>query len=91
MGTIHLTVEQIIEEFTQEHRDNEVEAIMKDLKEGNCLTDEQLVELIQKRVAMSDCQHNGWVFDGFPMNKTQCELLNKRNLLPVNVFTLKLS
>lgn len=39
---------------------------------------------------MSDCQHNGWVFDGFPINKIQCDLLNKRNLLPVNVFSLKL-
>lgn len=40
---------------------------------------------------MSDCQKCGWVLDGFPINRQQCELLNKRGLLPYNVFALKLT
>lgn len=50
-----------------------------------------LVTLCEKRLKMSDCQHNGWVFDGFPVNKNQCDLLNKQGLLPANIFSLKLS
>ena len=50
-----------------------------------------LVTLVDKRLTMSDCQHNGWIFDGFPINKNQCDLLNKKGLLPSNIFSLKLS
>ena len=40
---------------------------------------------------MSDCQKKGYIFDGFPYNIEQCYLLNRRGLLPSNVFSLKLT
>ena len=50
-----------------------------------------LVDLLAKRLVMSDCKKRGWIMDGFPTNKNQCNLLNKHGLLPVNVFTMKLN
>lgn len=49
-----------------------------------------IVDIIEKRVSMSDCQKYGWVFDGFPNTRQQCEILNKRGLLPNKVFSIKL-
>ena len=60
-------------------------------KTGKPLTDEMLVDLLAKRLAMNDCQKKGWILDGFPTNKNQCNLLNKHGLLPINVFTMKLT
>lgn len=39
---------------------------------------------------MADCQISGWVLDDFPTNRSQCELLNKRGLLPASIFMIKL-
>lgn len=55
------------------------------------LSDEDAVDLIERRLSMNDCQRTGWVLDGFPNNREQCELLNKRGLLPANVFFIRLS
>ena len=50
-----------------------------------------LVNLVEKRIYLSDCQQRGWVLDGFPFNRNQCDLLNKKNLLPANIFSMKLT
>jgi adenylate kinase family enzyme len=39
------------------------------LKKGKILTDAMIVDLVEKRVAMPDCQKYGWIFDGFPHNR----------------------
>ena len=49
------------------------------------------VDILEKRLSMGDCQNNGWVLDGIPSNRNQCDLLYRKDLLPGNVFCLKLS
>ena len=86
-----ITIDGIISEFCQEHKDSKIEEVLNHLKSGQPLTDEMMVALIAKRVSLSDCQKNGWILDNFPMNKNQCNLLSKHGLLPKNVFSMKLT
>lgn len=50
-----------------------------------------MVSLIIKRTQFYDCIKNGWVLDGLPQNKHQAELLNRRGVIPTEVFSLNLS
>ena len=50
-----------------------------------------MVSLIIKRTQFYDCVKNGWVLDGLPQNKHQAELLNRRGVIPTEVFSLNLS
>jgi len=37
-----------------------------------------------------DC-HQGWVLDGLPLNKKQCELLNKKGIVPTLLLITKMT
>lgn len=91
LGLVKITFAEIVEEFTPEHNDGLIQGILKDLKSGGTVSDEQIVNLIYKRVQMKDCLEKGWVLDGFPYNYNQAQLLIKRGLAPFAVFSLQLS
>lgn len=50
-----------------------------------------MIKLVCKRLQFADCQQNGWILDGLPQNKNQVELLNRRGIVPVEVFVLSLT
>ena len=50
--------------------------IDKIMKEGGLVSDEQILEIIKKRVAEDDCQ-NGFILDGFPRTDNQAKELQK--------------
>lgn len=60
------------------------------MRAGKVLTNEAIVTLIEKRTKMADCR-NGWILDGLPYNTRQCELLNKKDIVPTVVISLHLS
>lgn len=64
---------------------------MTQLKNGQLLSDEQIVVMIMKRISLSDCQKKGWVLDGLPQNKKQAELFDAEGVVPLAVFSLQLS
>lgn len=72
LGFIKIDLKEIINNFCKDHKDHDIQAILKDLSSGKTLTDENIVTLIEKRTSMQDCQNNGWVLDGFPNNVRQC-------------------
>lgn len=74
----------------KEHEDSDIRSIISDVQNGKCLSDEALVTLIEKRVNLYDC-NKGWILDGLPINKRQCELLNKRGIVPSLVISLKMT
>jgi len=74
----------------KEHEDADIKAIVSEVKGGKCLSDESLVTLIEKRSGMSDCSR-GWILDGLPLNKRQCELLNKKGIVPTLLLSLKMT
>ncbi len=74
----------------KEHFDSEVLGILNEAKGGKVLSDESIVSLIEKRVGLFDCGR-GWILDGLPLNKKQCELLNRRGIVPTSVISLRMS
>eukprot|EP00919_Chromeraceae_sp_WS-2016_P042556 GHVR01101529.1.p1 GENE.GHVR01101529.1~~GHVR01101529.1.p1 ORF type:complete len:143 (+),score=14.84 GHVR01101529.1:2925-3353(+) len=72
LGFVKVDVQKIIEEFSLEHRDYEINEIINSIKSGKTLSDEAITTLIHKRTSLYDCRSNGWVLDGFPKNKNQC-------------------
>ena len=59
--------------------------------DGRQLEDDQLVNLLIKRVQMKDCQSNGWVIEDFPKTRNQAMFLAKRGVAPTNVIFMKQS
>jgi adenylate kinase len=74
----------------KEHEDSDIRSILNEVRAGKCLSDEAVVTLIQKRTSLADCLR-GWVLDGLPLNKKQCELLNKKGIVPTIVLSIRLS
>lgn len=85
-----LDIEEILTEFVKEHEDSDIRNVMNEVNSGKCLSDESLVILIQKRSCMPDCS-KGWILDNLPLSKRQCELLNKNNIVPSLVISLKMT
>ena len=85
-----LNIEEMLTEFVKEHEDADVRNIISEVKGGKCLSDESLVTLIEKRCSLADC-NRGWILDGLPLNKRQCELLNKRGVVPSLVICLRMT
>ena len=52
------------------------EIIKKTIDDGNLVNDELVLELVNERIAQSDCQ-NGYILDGFPRNMAQAYLYEK--------------
>ena len=90
-GCVIIKLKHIIEEFVDKHRDPLVDKILNSIKSGQVLSDEYTVDLIERRVQMTDCVNKGWILDGMPKNKTQCEMLIRRGLGPSAVFSMCLS
>lgn len=85
-----INIQDILTDFVKEHEDSDIRAIINDTQSGKSLSDEALVTLIEKRTSLYDCS-KGWVLDGLPLNKRQCELLNKKDIIPTLVISLKMS
>lgn len=85
-----ITVEEILEEFSKEHEDHDIRSILYEVRSGKQLSDESIVTLIEKRTVLHDC-HQGWILDGLPLNKKQCELFNKKGIVPTLLLITKLT
>jgi len=52
------------------------------------VTDEELCEVVGKRLNEIDCVRKGWVLDGFPKTPSQAEFMRKAHLWPSRVCNL---
>merc|ERR1719235_1899594 len=52
------------------------------------VSDEELCELVGKRLNEIDCVRKGWVLDGFPKTQTQAQFVRKAHLFPSRVIYL---
>jgi adenylate kinase family enzyme len=74
----------------KEHEDSDIKSIINDIRLGKCLSDEAVITLIEKRTSLYDCS-KGWILDGLPLNKRQCEILNKKAIIPTIVLSVRMS
>jgi adenylate kinase family enzyme len=91
LGLVIIKIKHIVQQFATEHRDPTIDKILQIARSGEVLSDELVVDLIERRVQLADCVTRGWILDGMPRNKSQAEILIKRGLAPSAVFSLQLS
>jgi len=91
LGVVRIKIKHLLNrviEFPYWINDWEIEQV---LREGNIPDDEQIIDLLSKRIQMQDCVEKGFVLDGYPQNRTQAELLTERGIIPDVVFGMEFS
>ena len=62
--------------------------IMDDMKAGNLVSDNLVIELIRQRLEAADCQ-NGFLFDGFPRTIAQAETMRDSGIVVDHVLAFE--
>jgi adenylate kinase family enzyme len=52
------------------------------MSEGRLVPDEIMRDIVIPRLKQDDCQTNGFVLDGYPLNQTECDDLAKGGISP---------
>jgi len=52
------------------------------------ISDEELCDIVGKRLNQIDCLRKGWVLDGFPRTRSQAEFLRQSHLWPCRIIHL---
>lgn len=86
---VHLRCEEIIPEFINSNCDLG-QQLRDQIKCGQRVSEELMVELICKRSQYSDCILNGFSLEDFPKNQKQAEMLTSRGIKPDFVFYLNM-
>jgi len=55
------------------------------------VSDEDLCNVVGRRLSETDCIRKGWVLDGFPRTQGQAEFLRQSHLWPTRIVDLKVS
>jgi adenylate kinase len=76
----------------------DIAALVKDLQEkkksavaevpAEFVSDEELCDVVGKRLNEIDCVRKGWILDGFPKTSSQAEFMRKAHLFPSRVLHL---
>merc|ERR1719262_547663 len=79
----------------------DVAAVVKDLQEknksavaevpGEFVSDEELCEVVGRRLNEIDCVRKGWILDGFPKTQAQAEFLRQAHLWPSRIIHLAMN
>lgn len=89
-GAVHLQMESLIEGFVDRDSSFAKKVADKLRMQGRDIDDLMMVQLIQKRTEMADCQSRGWILEGFPHTRAQAILMCKKSLLPSNVIMVNI-
>lgn len=95
-GAVHLKIEEIIGAYVDKasplykDRDSiQLDRLMKTLKDyGQGTEDNQLIQLIIKRVQDRDCLEKGWMLEDFPKTRAQAVAFARANIQPATVVNL---
>jgi len=82
-GCVHVDIEMIIRDLYERRPE------LADTPPEH-LGDEDLCEVVGRRLKDVDCMRKGWVLDGFPMTESQAQFLRDAHLGPGRVVNLSL-
>lgn len=82
-GVVHVDLDTLLRDYQQE-KGQKVEEVPLVY-----LSDEELCNLVGKRLSEKDCIRKGWVLDGFPLTVGQAEFLRQSHWWPTRVIQLK--
>jgi len=81
-GCVHVDIAALVKDL-QEKKKSAVAEVPPEF-----VSDEELCELVGKRLNEIDCVRKGWVLDGFPKTPSQADFLRKAHLWPSRVCNL---
>jgi len=81
-GCVHVDIAALVKDL-QEKKKSQVAEVPAEF-----VTDEELCEVVGKRLNEIDCVRKGWVLDGFPKTPSQAEFMRKAHLWPSRVCNL---
>lgn len=81
-GCVHVDIAALVKDL-QEKKKSTVAEVPPEF-----VSDEELCELVGKRLNEIDCVRKGWVLDGFPKTPSQAEFMRKAHLWPSRVCNL---
>merc|ERR550514_381108 len=81
-GCVHVDIATLVKDLQEKQKSTAAEI------PPEFVTDEELCELVGKRLNEIDCVRKGWVLDGFPKTSSQAEFLRKAHLFPSRVCNL---
>ena len=82
---VHVSTRELLKKEIQNNPETG-KVIANCIDTGNEVPDHIVNALIEKRLKQSDCKVNGWVMEGFPYTKSQCNLLKAMRIKPSAVF-----
>lgn len=85
--TIVVRMKDVVELLLKNDRGGLGRKISKLMRNGNCISDELLVEALRLRLNFDDTRRKGFILDGFPKTKQQVFLLYKAGIAPDLVFS----
>merc|ERR1719420_2163888 len=81
-GCVHVDIAALVKDL-QEKKNSAVAEVPAEF-----VSDEELCEVVGKRLNEIDCVRKGWVLDGFPKTPSQAEFMRKAHLWPSRVCNL---
>merc|ERR1719161_1048924 len=81
-GCVHVDIAALVKDL-QETKNSAVAEVPAEF-----VSDEELCEVVGKRLNEIDCVRKGWVLDGFPKTPSQGEFLRKAHLWPSRVCNI---
>jgi adenylate/nucleoside-diphosphate kinase len=88
-GMIHLHISKVVTEFMDKDsvQCDTLRRLTKD--EGRALDDDMLVNLLYKRIQMTDVFRNGFILEDFPKTRNQSVMLARKGIAPSAVFCMR--
>lgn len=81
-GIVHVDLPPLIRR-NQKEKGQKIEDVPPEY-----LSDEELCDIVGRRLNEIDCQRKGWVLDGFPRTRSQAEFLRQSHLWPCRIIHL---
>merc|ERR550514_453547 len=81
-GCVHVDVAALVKDLQDKKKSADAEV------PAEFVSDEELCEVVGKRLNEIDCVRKGWVLDGFPKTQQQAEFMRKAHLWPSRVCNL---
>jgi len=91
LGLVRIKIKHLLNravEYPFWQAESQIEDI---LRTGNLPNNQEIVDLIYKRIQLLDCVTRGFILDGFPQNREQAYLLTERGIIPDLVINMHLS
>ncbi|XP_019911836.2 adenylate kinase 9 isoform X2 [Esox lucius] len=90
-GLAHLSIEDVMQTVLASQGKTELAGQMfKHLSQGQTVPDQLVIQCLEVALMNLVCSTRGYVLDGFPVTRSQADLMEARGIIPMRVVELQL-